>query len=241
MVGVGKRQTLMFSATFPEEVQLMAARFMMDYIFITVGILGGACNDVKQHICEVPKKQKKDQLLALLDREVTSRGKHKIIIFVAKKKDADFLATWLSEIEQTATDKKKYLATSIHGDRFQSQREMALRDFSVDRKSILVATDVAARGLDIPNIDHVINYDMPKEIDIYVHRIGRTGRVGNIGKATSFFDPRYDSHLKSDLVKILTQANQEIPGFLGDSRFASRIPAQSSYGGQDIREVQPNV
>ncbi len=78
--------------------------------------------------------------------------------------------------------------TSIHGDRLQREREQALNDFKCGKHPILVATAVAARGLDIRNVSHVINYDMPKSIDEYVHRIGRTGRVGNIGRATSFFD-----------------------------------------------------
>lgn len=82
----------------------------------------------------------------------------------------------------------QFKATSIHGDRHQSQREEAVRDFVKGRMSILVATAVAARGLDIPNVNHVINYDLPNTVEEYVHRIGRTGRVGNAGKATSFYD-----------------------------------------------------
>ena len=96
------------------------------------------------------------------------------------KRNADFLATFLSG-EGLPT-------TSIHGDRLQREREQALADFKTGRMPILVATAVAARGLDIKGVAHVINYDLPKSVDEYVHRVGRTGRVGNVGKATSFFD-----------------------------------------------------
>ncbi|XP_067625232.1 ATP-dependent RNA helicase vasa-like [Eurosta solidaginis] len=91
---------------------------------------------------------------------------------------------------------------------------MALADFKSGKMKVLIATSVAARGLDIKNIKHVINYDLPKSIDEYVHRIGRTGRVGNNGRATSFFDPDQDSAIASDLVKILEGASQEVPDFL---------------------------
>lgn len=234
MTAKENRQTLMFSATFPAEVQSLASKFLKDYIFITVGILGGACTDVKQSIFEVPKKMKKETLKDLLQRESACGKLQKMIIFVSTKKNADFLAANLSEMQ--------YKATSIHGDRLQSQREQALRDFSVDKMPILVATDVAARGLDIKEVAHVVNYDMPKSIDDYVHRIGRTGRVGNVGKSTSFFDPSYDSSLIDDLKRILEQANQEIPDFLGSGGGPrSCLPTSSGFGGEDIRQVIENI
>lgn len=93
-------------------------------------------------------------------------------MFVETKRNADFLATFLSE--------HNIQSTSIHGDRLQREREEALRDFKSGTRNILVATGVAARGLDIKNVKHVINFDLPKSIDEYVHRIGRTGRVGKI-------------------------------------------------------------
>ena len=85
-----------------------------------------------------------------------------------------------------------------------------MRDFKSGRAPILIATSVAARGLDIPGVEHVVNYDLPKEIDEYVHRIGRTGRCGNLGKATSFFDPDKDGQLARALVKTLSDAQQEV-------------------------------
>ena len=92
-------------------------------------------------------------------------------------------------------------------DRQQREREEALRDFKTGKAPILVATSVAARGLDIQGVKHVVNYDLPKDIDEYVHRIGRTGRCGNIGKATSFFDPEANKDIARPLVKILTDVS----------------------------------
>merc|ERR1719230_2060456 len=141
--------------------------------------------------------------------------KERTLIFVQTKKNADFLATYLSG-EGLPT-------TSIHGDRLQREREEALFDFRTGDKPILVATAVAARGLDIPNVAHVINYDMPDDVDEYVHRIGRTGRVGNLGKATSFVDPETDGKMSAGLVKVLADAEKEVPSYLTDA--ANENPA----------------
>ena len=101
--------------------------------------------------------------------------------------------------------------------RLQREREEALYDFRTGDKPILVATAVAARGLDIPNVAHVINYDMPDDCDEYVHRIGRTGRVGNTGKATSFFDAEGDGDVAGKLVDMLTKTGVEVPDWLGEA------------------------
>lgn len=157
----------------------------------------------------------------------TGEGKERTLVFVETKRNADFLASLLSEND--------IQSTSIHGDRLQRERETALRDFKNGYRNILVATGVAARGLDIKDVQHVINFDLPKQIDEYVHRIGRTGRVGNRGKATSFYDPVNDSNLSVALAKILQQANQEVPSFLthgGDDG-----GSHDNFGGRDIRGV----
>lgn len=159
-----QRQTLMFSATFREEIQVAAGKFLQDYIFVAVGIVGGACSDVQQDIICMKKYEKRDKLIEILN-DGDPQG---TIVFVETKRDADFLASFLSETTHPTT--------SIHGDREQRQREEALADFKSGRMKILIATSVAARGLDIKNVSHVINYNLPKEIDSYVHRIGRTGK-----------------------------------------------------------------
>ncbi|EDO27955.1 predicted protein, partial [Nematostella vectensis] len=94
-------------------------------------------------------------------------------------------------------------------DRCQSEREAALRDFRDGRANILVATSVAARGLDIPNVKHVINYDLPQDIEEYVHRVGRTGRIGNEGKATAFYEVGRDDRLARSLVKVLSEVRTQ--------------------------------
>lgn len=217
----GTYQTLMFSATFPQEIQRLAAEFLNNYIFVTIGILGGACADVSQSFFEVTRKEKRRKLTELLE-EADPQG---TLIFVERKADADFLATFMSNT--------RYSTTSIHGDRLQSQRELALREFRQGVRKVLIATSVAARGLDIPNVTHVINYDMPKSIDEYVHRIGRTGRVGNKGRASSFYDPMGDSAIANDLAKILSQAGLEVPSFLGGG--GGGYGAGDGFGGSDMR------
>lgn len=103
--------------------------------------------------------------------------------------------------------------TSIHGDRSQNEREGALHSFRSGHTPILVATAVAARGLDIPNVKHVINFDLPNDIEEYVHRIGRTGRVGNLGLATSFFNDK-NRNISADLYELMVETKQDVPDFL---------------------------
>ena len=121
------------------------------------------------------------------------------------KKGADALENFL--------DREGYPVTSIHGDRSQREREDALASFKSGRTPILVATAVAARGLDIPNVKHVINFDLPTDVEEYVHRIGRTGRVGNLGVATSFFNDK-NRNMAVDLVELIMETNQELPEWL---------------------------
>ncbi|XP_028030277.1 ATP-dependent RNA helicase vasa isoform X1 [Bombyx mandarina] len=221
MVETTKRQTLMFSATFPEDIQHLAGRFLNNYLFVAVGIVGGASTDVEQIFIEVTKYEKRNSLKQLIEENDGKR----ILVFVETKRNADFIAAMLSE--------QQLLTSSIHGDRMQREREEALQNFKSGKHCILVATAVAARGLDIKNVDIVVNYDLPKSIDEYVHRIGRTGRVGNRGKAVSFYDSDQDLALVADLSKILRQADQSVPDFLkggGTATFKG-----NKYGGSDVR------
>lgn len=162
----------------------------------------------------------------ILKEYIKSKEEDRILVFVETKKTADFLASYMSET--------KISSTSIHGDRLQREREEALRDFRSGKHKVLIATSVAARGLDIKGVTHVINYDLPKDIQEYVHRIGRTGRVGNRGKATSFYDAENtnDSAVASDLARILKDANQPVPEFLGEAG----QDGGDNFGGQDIRQ-----
>lgn len=229
-----ERQTLMFSATFPNEIQELASRFLQNYLFLAVGIVGGACSDVEQNFYQASGQSEKRKLLKeLIDKQNQLGSIEGTLVFVEQKRHTDFIAAFLSE--------NNFPTTSIHGDRLQREREEALSDFKRGKMLILVATAVAARGLDIKNVSHVINFDMPKTIDEYVHRIGRTGRVGNRGRATSFFDPSADLPLTNDLVKILKQASQPIPDWLessGGGGARTFMPGKGRrFGGQDIRGV----
>ncbi|XP_038621573.1 probable ATP-dependent RNA helicase DDX4 [Tachyglossus aculeatus] len=211
------RQTLMFSATFPEEIQRLAGEFLKtEYLFVAVGQVGGACSDVQQSILQIGQYLKRENLIEIL-RNI---GQERTMVFVETKKKADFIATFLCQ--------ENISATSIHGDREQREREQALGDFRSGKCPVLVATSVAARGLDIEKVQHVINFDLPSTIDEYVHRIGRTGRCGNIGRATSFFDPESDSHLAQPLVKVLSDANQDVPAWLEEIAFSNFVPGFNS-------------
>lgn len=127
------------------------------------------------------------------------------LVFTETKRMADHLEEYLYT--------SGFSAASIHGDRTQQEREAALEAFKTGQVQILVATDVASRGLDISNVKHVINYDLPHDIDDYVHRIGRTGRAGNDGYATAFFNEK-NGNIASDLVVLLEEAGQEVEYWL---------------------------
>jgi len=222
------RHTMMFSATFQAEIQRLAQEFLKkDYIFLSCGILGSANSDVKQEIRQVEFNKKRDELVDIL-KDIYGPNE-RILVFCEKKKMADFLASRLCD--------RDFKTTSIHGDRLQSQREQALNSFKTGETPILVATSVAARGLDIKGVNYVINYDLPKEIDEYVHRIGRTGRVGNSGTAISFFNDRDDSPIASKLAKLLAEANQNVPSWLASfddgMTFAVDADKDTRHGNDD--------
>ncbi|KAM9884305.1 hypothetical protein VD0004_g5713 [Verticillium dahliae] len=212
MPGVQNRQTLMFSATFPRDIQMLARDFLKDYVFLSVGRVGSTSENITQKVEYVEDVDKRSVLLDILH----THGAGLTLIFVETKRMADSLSDFL--INQS------FPATSIHGDRTQRERERALEFFRNGRCPILVATAVAARGLDIPNVTHVVNYDLPTDIDDYVHRIGRTGRAGNTGHSTAFFN-RGNRGVVRELLELLKEANQEVPQFL------ETIARESSYGG----------
>ncbi|TDZ17700.1 ATP-dependent RNA helicase ded1 [Colletotrichum orbiculare MAFF 240422] len=212
MPNVQNRQTLMFSATFPRDIQMLARDFLKDYVFLSVGRVGSTSENITQKVEYVEDVDKRSVLLDILH----THGAGLTLIFVETKRMADSLSDFLIN--------QNFPATSIHGDRTQRERERALEFFRNGRCPILVATAVAARGLDIPNVTHVVNYDLPTDIDDYVHRIGRTGRAGNTGHSTAFFN-RGNRGVVRDLIELLKEANQEVPSFL------ETIARESSYGG----------
>ncbi|VDM39925.1 unnamed protein product [Toxocara canis] len=199
-----QRQTMLFSATFDKEVQQFAAQLLKSsYAFVSNGKATAANPRVSQ-------TEKLTKLCELLNEEKTESGDvSRTLVFVTRKVDTDTLAMHLST--------NGIRASSIHGGRDQDQREKALREFRAGITKVLLATDVCARGIDVPNLEHVINYDLPTEWLVYVHRIGRTGRMHR-GKATSFINPMdsRDSSMAPDLLRIVREVQQEAPQFLVD-------------------------
>ncbi|SOV75539.1 RNA helicase, putative [Plasmodium sp. gorilla clade G3] len=193
-----KRQTIMFSATFRKEIQVLAKEYLCKYTFLLVGKVGSTNEYIKQNLVFVEEENKCNYLLNLL----AENNNGLTILFVETKRKADIIERFLSN--------QKLNAVCIHGDKSQDERERALKLFKRGIKNILVATDVAARGLDISNIKHVINFDLPSNIDDYIHRIGRTGRAGNIGIATSFVNED-NKNIFKDLLATLEECNQQIP------------------------------
>src|SRR5579859_3613854 len=237
MPGVKDRQTLMFSATFPRDIQMLARDFLKDYVFLSVGRVGSTSENITQKIEYVEDIDKRSVLLDIL-HSMPPGGL--TLIFVETKRAADALSDFLLN--------SNFPATSIHGDRTQRERERALEMFRRGQTPVMVATAVAARGLDIPNVTHVINYDLPSDIDDYVHRIGRTGRAGNTGISTAFFN-RGNRNIVRDLLDLLKEANQEVPSFLeavaresgfaggrGGSSMGSRGGRGRAMGNRDFRK-----
>lgn len=199
------RQTLMFSATWPEIVRKLAATFMSDPVKITIGSLELSANvRVTQKVEVLQEQRDKEFRLQQIIKQYQS-GKNKndrILIFALYKKEA-------ARVESTLKYKGHNVA-AIHGDMTQVQREHALAQFKSGDCPLLVATDVAARGLDIPNVTLVINLTFPLTIEDYVHRIGRTGRGGLSGVAITFFTKEDKAH-SGTLINVLKQAKQEVP------------------------------
>ncbi|XP_028847788.1 DEAD-box helicase 3 X-linked a isoform X8 [Denticeps clupeoides] len=230
----GIRHTMMFSATFPKEIQILARDFLEEYIFLAVGRVGSTSENITQKVVWVEESDKRSFLLDLLN----ATGKDSLtLVFVETKKGADALEDFLY--------REGYACTSIHGDRSQRDREEALHQFRSGRCPIMVATAVAARGLDISNVKHVINFDLPSDIEEYVHRIGRTGRVGNLGLATSFYNDK-NNNITKDLLDILVESKQEVPSWLESLAYEHQHKSSSrgrskrfsgGFGARDYRQM----
>ncbi|KIH68508.1 helicase protein [Ancylostoma duodenale] len=241
-----ERITAMFSATFPKQIQTLAQDFLKpNYVFLAVGRVGSTSENIDQQILLVEEFDKRKMLLNILSREENASL---VLVFVETKRGANELAY--------ALQRQQINAVAIHGDLKQFERERNLELFRNGANPVLVATAVAARGLDIPNVRHVVNYDLPGDIDEYVHRIGRTGRCGNTGRATSFFTEKVrnwdrlhfandeflfqNRALARDLSQLLSEANKEVPDFL--LRMAAEGRSQGNgrsvnrrFGGSDQR------
>jgi ATP-dependent RNA helicase DDX5/DBP2 len=200
---IGDRQTLMFSATWPKEIQIMCKDYLNNPIRVNIGSLELSANsDINQEFIFCDRQERISLLVDLLKKNPV----RKTLIFVATKMGADILAR---QFVENNIHKSLPFAT-IHGDKIQSHRNNIMEDFKSDKLLLVIATDVASRGLDVKDIDLVINYDLPETIEPYIHRIGRTARAGKKGQSLSFFCPE-NFVLTKDLREILKKAEQAIP------------------------------
>jgi ATP-dependent RNA helicase DeaD len=185
-----ERQTMLFSATMPRAVQELSRRFMREPQYISIQPKEVTVPNTEQQYIELPEKFKFDALCRLLDIQSPDAA----IVFGRTKRRVDELYEALS--------KRGYSAEGIHGDLAQTRRDSVMRRFRNGTVDILVATDVAARGLDISGVTHIYNFDVPQDPESYVHRIGRTGRAGKSGLAVTFVTPREIGHLR--LIETIT-------------------------------------
>merc|ERR1719186_521924 len=195
------RQVLMWSATWPKEVRQLAEDFLVNYIHINIGSTELAANHNILQIVDICEEYQKEQKLAKLLEEIGVEESNKIIIFTETKRKCDELTRLMR--------KDGWPAMCIHGDKEQKERDWVLNEFKNGSTSILVTTDVAARGLDVGDIQFIIIYDYPDNSEDYVHMIGRTGRNGRSRTSYALFTKENASNTK-DLVKILTGAKQEV-------------------------------
>eukprot|EP00930_Biecheleria_cincta_P011993 TRINITY_DN11523_c0_g1_i2.p1 TRINITY_DN11523_c0_g1~~TRINITY_DN11523_c0_g1_i2.p1 ORF type:complete len:639 (+),score=141.79 TRINITY_DN11523_c0_g1_i2:42-1958(+) len=235
------RQTMMFSATFPDACQKMAQDFLYNYIWIGVGIIGGAVDTVQQELRKVTPKQKFEVLFEVLDDFYDKRkDKERVLVFVNAKDTARWLDEQLHE--------KNYDTGALHGDLQQNERETNLKRFRAGDIDVMIATDVAARGLDIEHVGLVVNYDMPQQTDTYIHRIGRTGRIGHEGRAITFIAcDEYGTCVEQvevlkSLQGIMQAAKSTVPDWLdplveaaSQGSWASGNNWKDSWGGRDAR------
>ncbi|XP_012222025.1 probable ATP-dependent RNA helicase DDX17 [Linepithema humile] len=195
------RQTLMWSATWPKEVKNLAEDFLKDYAQINVGSLQLAANHNILQIIDVCQDYEKETKLSTLLKEIMAETENKTIVFIETKRRVDEITRKMK--------RDGWPAVCIHGDKTQQERDWVLQDFRSGKAPILVATDVAARGLDVEDVKFVINFDYPSCSEDYVHRIGRTGRRQKTGTAYTFFTPN-NANKANDLIQVLKEANQVI-------------------------------
>lgn len=229
------RQAVLFSATFPKQMDILARKVLQKPIEIVVGGISTVCDDVEQIVELVPADEKFLRLLQVLGEwhEVQTE---QILIFVDRQDSADNLLRDLL--------KRGYPCLSLHGGKDQADRDSTISDFKLGNIPILIATSVAARGLDVKDLGLVINYECPNHMEDYVHRVGRTGRAGNKGTAITFIT-REQERFAPDIVKALKMSNVPIPpelealseSFLSKVRSGEAQSAGSGFGGKGLERI----
>ncbi|KAJ2805093.1 RNA-dependent ATPase [Coemansia guatemalensis] len=225
------RQTVMFSATWPTSVRSLADTFLINPVNVSIGADELAINERVDQIVEVVEgKQKNFRLLELLKKYHKSR-KNRVLVFALYKKEAGRIEEMLK--------RKGYNCIAIHGDKSQAHRLQAIEAFRSGSIPLLIATDVAARGLDVPDVEYVINFTFPLTIDEYTHRCGRTARAGKKGVAHTFFMPE-DKHHSGNLINVLRSANMTVPDSLLKFGTTVKKKQHASYGAF-FKDVDPNA
>ncbi len=226
-----RRHTMLFSATFPREIEQLASQILTQPKRIAVGLMRPV-DTVSHALYPVDERYKMPLLLELL-KSVDTKS---VLVFARTKHRAERLTQQIA--------RAGYKVTSLHGNRSQNQRDEALSGFKSGTYQVMVATDIAARGLDVEGISHVINYDMPDTADAYLHRIGRTGRAEHTGDAFTLATPQ-DWEMVGALQKIMGRAlsQQTLDGFnYGTSGSPGQVPATAAtLGGPAARTVKPHV
>ncbi len=219
-----ERQTLLFSATMPSDIGELARSILSDPVRVAVTPIASTTDLVTQSVYFVNKAEKR----WLLERVLRSEGVERTLVFTRTKHGANRVAEQLT--------RSGIAAAAIHGNKSQGARERALGDFKVGKIPVLVATDIAARGIDIDGISHVVNFDLPNIPESYVHRIGRTGRAGATGTAVSFCDGEERAFLR-DIERLI---RKKVP-----VANASELPEQpdspAPVGRDVLREARPSV
>ncbi len=218
------RQTLMFSATLPPEIVKMSAKYLKNPERVAVGSVNAPVLKIQQELIHINDSSKYDEL----NKQIVAR-EGSIIVFVKTKRSADKLSERLN--------KQGHQADTIHGDLHQRKREKVIQSYRNKKFRVLVATDIAARGLDIPHIEHVINYDLPQCPEDYIHRIGRTGRNGSEGAAVCFISP--DDSIRWRAIHRLMNPNEAKNHSERDSsserkpnKFGNKKPYGKSFSGK---------
>ena len=218
------RQTYMFSATMPPAVERIARTYLRNPAYVYIGDQSSSKDNIRQDIIWLKENKKKDKIVELLQNGPPPP----IMVFCNGKRGCDILGRSL--------DKMGYPCAVIHSGKDQATRELALEGFKDGTFEVLVATDVAGRGIDVQGVEHVINYDMPKDIESYTHRIGRTGRAGKKGIATTFLTGEgVEENVLYDLKLMLQNCKATVPPEL------SKHPMAQPKEEREFRSKHPKV
>jgi ATP-dependent RNA helicase RhlE len=222
-----RRQTLLFSATMPDAIAELSSKILRDPKRVEVTPVASTVDRIEQRVLMVEKADKPALLCDVLRHLEVDRA----IVFTRTKHGADKVARKLLEDDVTAE--------AIHGNKSQNARQRALENFRAGRTRILVATDIAARGIDVPGVSHVINFDLPNEPESYVHRIGRTARAGADGMAISFCDAEERAYLR-DIERLIRRDVRIVEGHPYESRVPRGVIAPPTPRAQRPQQRRPS-